>query len=270
MADEVWERENLGFDVWAYKEAMQVFGAGRLEEFDEILLMNCTFFGPVGSFDPLFEDMEARADVDFWGITEHGETDEHAFDRAVPMDGHSAVPLDRGPAPDVHLRRLARLLGRHADDHVVQVLDRRATRAGSRRGSWTAASRYHAAFPAADYPSQHPIMDHVALMVRAGCPIVKRRSFFHDPLYNESHAMDGRQVIRLMAERGYPVEYIFANLARTSKPRALVTNLGLLEVLPDADLRLRPLAAAPGRGGRPHLLPRHDRRDRRPARHAAR
>ena len=34
--------------------------------------MNCTFFGPVGSFDDLFAEMDRRTDIDFWGITEHG------------------------------------------------------------------------------------------------------------------------------------------------------------------------------------------------------
>ena len=30
VADTVWERENVGFDVWAYKEAMYVHGLDRL------------------------------------------------------------------------------------------------------------------------------------------------------------------------------------------------------------------------------------------------
>ena len=32
VADSVWQRENVGFDVWAYKEAMERFGAERLAE----------------------------------------------------------------------------------------------------------------------------------------------------------------------------------------------------------------------------------------------
>ncbi|MDX6372705.1 MAG: hypothetical protein QOD98_1693, partial [Nocardioidaceae bacterium] len=87
-ADQVWQRENIGFDVWAFKEAMEVLGAERLAAYDEIVLMNCTVFGPVGGFDDLFARMDARADVDFWGVTEHGDTDEHAFDRTLPMESH--------------------------------------------------------------------------------------------------------------------------------------------------------------------------------------
>ena len=88
VADQVWQRENLGYDVWAYKEAMDRLGAQRLAQYDEVVLMNCTFFGPVSTFDELFEEMDARTELDYWGITEHGHTDEHAFDRSLPMAGH--------------------------------------------------------------------------------------------------------------------------------------------------------------------------------------
>ena len=72
VADTVWERENVGFDVWGYKDALEQFGAERLAEYDELILMNYTWFGPVRPFEPVFERMDARA-VDFWGMTDHGE-----------------------------------------------------------------------------------------------------------------------------------------------------------------------------------------------------
>ena len=154
--------------------------------------------------------MDARDDVDFWGITEHGETDQHPFDRDRPMAGHIqshwiavrrrmftspdwAEYWDEMPMIDV-LPRVDR-----APREPVHAVVRRARVPPAR-----------VAFPAEDYDSQHPIMDNVAQMVRDGCPIVKRRSFFHDPLYNESKATDGRQVARLMAERGYPMEHVYA------------------------------------------------------------
>ena len=39
VADEVWERENVGFDVEGYKWALAKFGE-RASEFDELILMN--------------------------------------------------------------------------------------------------------------------------------------------------------------------------------------------------------------------------------------
>lgn len=60
-------RENVGFDVWAYKEALEQYGWDRLEEFDEVVLMNHTIMGPVYPFSEMFEEMNQR-DLDFWGI----------------------------------------------------------------------------------------------------------------------------------------------------------------------------------------------------------
>lgn len=235
VADEVWQRDNLGFDVWAYKEAMEVHGAERLASYDEIVLANCTFFGPVGTFEDLFARMDARSDVDFWGITEHGDTDEHAFDRTLPMEGHIQSHWTA-----VRRRMFTSQPWRDYWHEMPMIASYRDSimRHESRFTSWFVERGFvHAvAFPVEDYHSQHPVMDDIAQLIRDGCPIVKRRTFFHDPLYNESHATDGRQVARLMAERGYPMETLYANLARTSKPRSLVTNLGLLEVLPDVDL----------------------------------
>ena len=45
VADTVWVRENVGFDVWGYKSALEHFGQERLAEYDELILMNYTWFG---------------------------------------------------------------------------------------------------------------------------------------------------------------------------------------------------------------------------------
>jgi len=234
-ADTVWERENVGFDVWAYKESMAEFGADRIAELDEIILLNCTFFGPLGTFDGLFEEMEARTDLDFWGITEHGKTKRHPFDKQKTMPAHLqshwlAVRsrMTGSPEWDEYWREMP-MIESYADSVM---------RHESVFTSWFAERGFTwaAAYPATPYDSAHPIMDNPAAMVAAGCPIVKRRSFFYDPLYNEAEANDGRHLARLMADRGYPVEALYSNLARTSTPRWLATNLGLLEVLPEVDL----------------------------------
>ncbi len=57
VADTVWSRDNVGFYVWGYKSAMEEFGIERLAEYDELILMNYTWFGPVGSFAPVFDRM---------------------------------------------------------------------------------------------------------------------------------------------------------------------------------------------------------------------
>jgi lipopolysaccharide biosynthesis protein len=72
------ERENKGFDVWAYKAGIEHYGWKELEKYDEVILMNYTIFGPLYPFKVMFEDMNKR-DVDFWGITKHHKVDYDAF-----------------------------------------------------------------------------------------------------------------------------------------------------------------------------------------------
>ena len=213
---------------------MEQLGADRLAEFDEIILMNSTFFGPVGTFDDLFADMSSR-DVDFWGITEHGFAETHPFDHTISMDGHLQS----------HWLAVRRSMFTSADwatywGEMPMITSYRAsvTEHESRfTGYFEQRGHRHAvAFPASDYDTSHPVMNNIVEMLHDGCPIVKRRTFFHNPMYNEHFAIDGRRVSQAMEALGYPMDMLFANLARTSKPRALVTNLGLLEVLPEVDL----------------------------------
>ncbi len=72
-------RENVGFDVWAYKEALEHYGWDKLAEYDEVVLMNFTIMGPLYPFAEMFEEMNKR-DLDFWGITKHHEVDFDCFE----------------------------------------------------------------------------------------------------------------------------------------------------------------------------------------------
>ena len=64
------ERENAGFDVGAYKAALQAIGREGLEAYDEIVLMNYTLAGPVRPLAGFFAAMEGK-DLDFWGLSRH-------------------------------------------------------------------------------------------------------------------------------------------------------------------------------------------------------
>lgn len=65
-------RDNVGFDVWAYKTALEYYGFDKLARLDELILFNYTIMGPVSqkSLDTMFTKMNA-CDIDFWGITIH-------------------------------------------------------------------------------------------------------------------------------------------------------------------------------------------------------
>lgn len=68
--DTVFVRENRGLDAAAFKEAMvQFLGWEEVDAYDELVLLNDTFFGPIGdTFDNIFHTMQ-KLDVDFWGLS---------------------------------------------------------------------------------------------------------------------------------------------------------------------------------------------------------
>lgn len=65
-------RSNVGFDAGAWRDVMLKVGFERLCAFDELILFNDSFFGPIYPFKDMFEKMDAE-NVDYWGITNHGE-----------------------------------------------------------------------------------------------------------------------------------------------------------------------------------------------------
>lgn len=74
LSSDVVKRENAGFDVGAWKFALtEYLGWQEIESYDELLLLNDTFFGPFYPFKVVFDKM-AKRDVDFWGLTQHGDS----------------------------------------------------------------------------------------------------------------------------------------------------------------------------------------------------
>lgn len=68
-ADEVVIRENTGFDIGAYKAiVLSPKYRNKIEEAEELVLCNSSFYGPFITFREIFQEME-DSDCDFWGIS---------------------------------------------------------------------------------------------------------------------------------------------------------------------------------------------------------
>ncbi len=74
--DEIYIRPNIGYDIGAYRDtALEYLGKENWQDWEELVLLNDTFYGPMFAWDSIFEIMEVR-DNDFWGLGEHiGGTD---------------------------------------------------------------------------------------------------------------------------------------------------------------------------------------------------
>ncbi len=67
----VYFRENIGFDAGAYKDLFLSYRSDEnWDKWDEILLFNDSFYGPMRPFREVFSRME-KEPVDFWGLIKH-------------------------------------------------------------------------------------------------------------------------------------------------------------------------------------------------------
>ena len=240
VADTVWARENVGFDVWGYKEAMETFGRDRIAQYDEIILMNYTFFGPIYPFEETFELMGARKDVDFWGVTAHKEVDPNPFPGAqgvLPLHIQSHWIAVRKPMfTSIEFEQYWQDMPMITSyEESILEHESKFTRHFADRGF-----RYTVVFDPERYPSTHPVFESAVLMLEDRCPILKRRIFFHEPTYLDRNAILGKRVMEKVATTRYPVDLIWRNVVRSAEPRTLYTNMTLMSVISDIDTGFRP------------------------------
>ncbi|MDR2570118.1 MAG: rhamnan synthesis F family protein [Oscillospiraceae bacterium] len=66
-------RENEGFDAWGFKAGLDHIGRENLKEYDELVLVNDSVFGPIYPFKQIIKEMDGKS-LDFWGITKHEQS----------------------------------------------------------------------------------------------------------------------------------------------------------------------------------------------------
>ncbi len=68
IVSHIYIRDNTGFDAGAYKDCIfNYIGIDTIKKYDELIIANDTCYGPLKSFNDIFNDM-AENKCDFWGI----------------------------------------------------------------------------------------------------------------------------------------------------------------------------------------------------------
>lgn len=74
FASQIIIRENKGFDIMAWRRIiLEYLAQDKLQFYDELIILNDSFYGPVNSFQDMFHKMDGQA-IDFWGIIRHPES----------------------------------------------------------------------------------------------------------------------------------------------------------------------------------------------------
>ena len=236
IADEVYVRENKGNDVGAYKAAIRRIGWKKLSEYDELILMNNTCYGPLYPFKEAF-DWAASKDIQIWGLTYGqkvdwtGTTDYIHYNKSKTHIQSYFLAVRK---PLLGSKLLMDFFEEIPDD-TSYVLS---------------GSYYEYAFPGyfedkgykADVycddseDTNYPLLyNPIHLVKDYRMPLFKKRSFTHhytDVMNNTA----GEATVRLMRfiqeETDYDMDMVWENLLRTSSLSDIVRCAQLNRVLP--------------------------------------
>ncbi|MCI6432057.1 MAG: rhamnan synthesis F family protein [Lachnospiraceae bacterium] len=185
VANDVLYRVNLGLDVGGYRDGLFYLGFKELEKYDELVLFNYTFIGPLSTFENMFKEMDKK-DVDFWGITKH-----HMMDK----NQNPVVGIRYGYMPE-HLQshffalRSSLFLSYQYKDFMINMINPKNYNE-SICGYEVIFTKYFAdlgfswdVYCNTDIYREYvfnPMMFRAKEMIRdLNCPIIKRRAFFTD------------------------------------------------------------------------------------------
>lgn len=90
---EILQRENIGFDFAAYKVGIEHIGYDKLKNYDELILTNNSYYGPIYPFSEMFNEM-AKRECDFWGINRHPEVKNEKYHQLLPIKNQQEIMID--------------------------------------------------------------------------------------------------------------------------------------------------------------------------------
>ncbi|RWC51139.1 MAG: hypothetical protein EOS55_03495 [Mesorhizobium sp.] len=226
-------RENKGFDVWAYRTGLEHIGWDELSRFDEILLFNHTFYGPIFPFSEMFSEMDQRK-CDFWGISAHRTISPHPFDvrkSALPFHLNSHFTAVRR---SLHQSKAFR-------DYWTQMapinsyMDSVAKHETVFTGHFQALGYTCSVLLDPErYKTSYPVLMEPDKTLEDRCPILKKRLFFHDTLFLEREAINLPRALEIVEKQSdYDLSLVWKSVGRLGPPRTLNSNAALLSVLPD-------------------------------------
>lgn len=233
-------RENKGFDVWAYKTGLEYIGWDNLTNYDELILLNNTIYGPIYPFKDTFRKMEKRPELDFWGLTIFFEYKE----------GDPFGTISCGYIPD-HIQshfiaiRKAMFTSKEFKEYWenMPMINNYIESVGVHEAIFTKhfedlGYKWDISVPMKNlrnYNCNPIIMCPQKLLAEYSCPIFKRRSFFHsidDSLRNNTGEEAKKLFDYIQYKTNFDTNMIWENILRNYNHYDIYKNLNLTYTLP--------------------------------------
>ena len=228
--DEILPRPNEGLDAGAYRAGLEHLGWERLADFDELILTNHTYYAPLRPWEEVLTRAAGWGDISFWGMTEHATMRPHPFlaQRELPRHLQSHwIAVRRRLLTDPAFREYWEQMppvSSYRDS--IQWHESRFTGHFAELGH-----TWEVAFPVDRYRSENPAIEEAPALLADGCPLLKRRALFHDPLHQDRQAVVGGELLEAAARAGYSEDLILSDVVHTAAARDLIVNAGLTEVV---------------------------------------
>lgn len=241
-ACDVLERENDGFDIWAYKAGIEYLGWDFIQKHDELLMFNSTNFGPLYPLEEVFSKMDSQSDLDFWGITKymgHRESTSAIIAGILPEHIQTYWMIFRKKVLEDHnFRNYWKFLHRISSyDEAVNLHEVVFTKYLEKLGyKWDT----YVEMNDLETTIENPLVFYSFELVKSRrCPFVKRKTFLKS--YSEvltcgigNDARDTFEHIKFYTN--YDVGLIWSNLLRTCHMVDINKNLHLNHVLSEDNL----------------------------------
>lgn len=239
VADDVFCRKNVGFDVWAYKEAMDYIGWDELTSYDELILCNYTCYGPIYPFTEMFSEMDRR-ECDFWGVAKHPEQNsyllpnkggyiyEHLMSYFLVIRGKMLKSLDFLK----YWKYIPPIMSKTESTALHEtVFTKHFEEQGYRSDAFVNLKDYQGRC------NNLSIFMADEMLINNRCPLLKRRAFFFPEYRNLLNESLGNRAIGLLnyikQNTMYNIDLIWEDLLQTQKMSVLRNNLHFSHVIPE-------------------------------------
>lgn len=233
-ADSIFYRENIGLDCGGFKDALCRFiGWEQLQEYDELILANDSFYGPFEDMRIIFDEMESR-NLDFWGLMKRGRG---VYGTTGSDPEHILSFFYVFQAPLIHSKEFQSYWEEmpYYKDYqtVVKQYERQLTKYFSSLGYTYDAYADTEPNESADPKNQFFQCDYLSyeMITKRKFPFLKRKQLSYNPLFMQTQENLAQSIAYIDRNTDYDINLIWKNLIRVINPADLQRSLGLQYIL---------------------------------------